>query len=189
MWEIRKPGMEKPSYLYGTMHVSGKMVFHLGDQFYNAIEKVDVVALELEPEAWLQAIFDDKDSRWYSRGAGSWNDEYGWDDNYDRSVPPLRDNFIIRSEISENVQYAMMYDPSLLNYMLFRYDNYGASADFEEDTWLDMYIYQTGKKMGKETLGLETYQQSGNFMKLARKEERTMKKKKKNRLMSVIAGR
>lgn len=179
MWEIHGPGMEKPSYLYGTMHVSGKMVFHLGDQFYNAIEKVDVVALELEPEAWLQAIFDDKESRWYSRGAGSWNEEYGWGESYDRTVPPLRDNFIIRSEISERVQYAMMYDPSLLNYMLFRYDNYGASADFEEDTWLDMYIYQTGKKMGKETLGLETYEQSGNFMKLARKEERMMKKKKK----------
>ena len=179
MWQISGPGMAKPSYLYGTMHVSGKMVFHLGDHFYNAIESVDVVALELEPEAWLQAIFDDKDSRWYNRGGANWNEDYGWSDSYDRNIPMLRDNFTLRTEISERVQYALMYDPSLLNYMLFRYDNYGASADFEEDTWLDMYIYQTGKKMGKETLGLETYEQSGNFMKLARKEERMMRKKKK----------
>ncbi len=182
MWEITAPGADKPSYLYGTMHVSGKMVFHLGDQFYDAMEKVDVVALELEPEAWLQAIFDDKDGRFYSRGSGGWEDETGWDNDYERSIPMLRDNFKIHTDISEFLQGAMMYDPSLLNYMLFRYDNYGYSADFEEDTWLDMYIYQTGKKMGKETLGLESYEQSDNFLKLARKAERSNTDKKKKSL-------
>ncbi|MFN0032258.1 MAG: TraB/GumN family protein [Flavobacteriales bacterium] len=182
MWEIKAPGSDKPSYLYGTMHVSGKMVFHLGDQFYRAIEAVDVVALELEPEAWLQAIFDDKDGRFYRNSSGGWDYDYGWGGDYDSSIPNLRDNFKVHSDISETVQGALMYDPSLLNYMLFRYDNYGYSADFEEDTWLDMYIYQTGKKMGKETLGLETYEQSDSFLKLARKAERNNKKNKKKSL-------
>ncbi len=182
MWEVTYPGCTKPSYIYGTMHISGKMVFHLGDKFYSAIEKVDVVALELEPEAWLQAIFDDKDGRFYSSNRGSWDSNYGFGSDYDRSIPMLRDNFKVHTDISEKVQGAMMYDPALLNYMLFRYDNYGASADFEEDTWLDMYIYQTGKKLGKETLGLETYEQSDNFLKKARKEERNTKNKKKKSL-------
>src|ERR1700712_5144663 len=56
LWEITGNGMKKPSYLFGTMHISNKMVFHLSDSFYNAIRAVDVVALELSPELWQNEI-------------------------------------------------------------------------------------------------------------------------------------
>src|SRR5258707_2035614 len=52
LWEISGNGLSKPSYLFGTMHISDKLVFHLGDSFYNAIKGVDVVALETNPETW-----------------------------------------------------------------------------------------------------------------------------------------
>src|SRR5215204_2457224 len=52
LWEITGNGLQKPSYLFGTMHVSDKLVFHLGDPFYNALKSVDVVALETNPEHW-----------------------------------------------------------------------------------------------------------------------------------------
>jgi uncharacterized protein YbaP (TraB family) len=67
MWKITGNGLTQPSYLYGTMHISGKMVFHLGDQFYDAIEGVDVVALELEPDAWLSSMFADSEYLGYMR--------------------------------------------------------------------------------------------------------------------------
>ena len=51
-WEISGNGLKKPSYLFGTMHVSNKMAFHLSDSFYNAIKNTDMVALELNPEFW-----------------------------------------------------------------------------------------------------------------------------------------
>jgi len=51
-WEISGNGLKKPSYLFGTMHVSNKMAFHLSDSFYNAIQNTDMVALELNPENW-----------------------------------------------------------------------------------------------------------------------------------------
>src|SRR5688500_8943375 len=51
-WEITGNGLKKPSYLFGTMHVSSKMVFHLSDSFYQAIRNVDAVALELNPDIW-----------------------------------------------------------------------------------------------------------------------------------------
>jgi len=51
-WEINGNGLKKPSYLFGTMHVSNKMVFHLSDSFYNAIRNTDMVVLELNPEYW-----------------------------------------------------------------------------------------------------------------------------------------
>src|SRR5580765_6625301 len=52
LWEITGNGLQKPSYLFGTMHVSDKLAFHLGDSFYNAIKNVQVVALETNPEFW-----------------------------------------------------------------------------------------------------------------------------------------
>ena len=39
--------------------------------------------------------------------------------------------------------------------MLYR--SYKAKEDFEEDTFLDLYIYQTAKKLGKITTGVEDY--------------------------------
>ena len=41
LWEITGNGLNRPSYLFGTMHVSDKLVFHLGDSFYNANMKQD----------------------------------------------------------------------------------------------------------------------------------------------------
>jgi uncharacterized protein YbaP (TraB family) len=46
LWEITGNGLNKPSYLFGTMHISNKMVFNLSDSFYKAIMSADVVALE-----------------------------------------------------------------------------------------------------------------------------------------------
>ncbi len=45
-----------------------------------------------------------------------------------------------------------------MNQLLFRFSD--LSGNFEENTWLDMYIYQSAKKLKKETLGLETFQES-----------------------------
>src|ERR1044072_4867509 len=52
LWEITGNGIKKPSYLFGTMHVSSKLVFNLPDSFYYAIKNVDAVALELNPDVW-----------------------------------------------------------------------------------------------------------------------------------------
>ena len=52
LWEITGNGLAKPSYLFGTMHVSSKLVFHLSDSFYLALKSVDAVALELNPDTW-----------------------------------------------------------------------------------------------------------------------------------------
>src|SRR3954454_6114215 len=54
LWEITGNGLSKPSYLFGTMHVSNKMVFHLSDSFYLGIKNADVVALETNPGNWQE---------------------------------------------------------------------------------------------------------------------------------------
>jgi uncharacterized protein YbaP (TraB family) len=170
MWEITGNGLQKPSYIYGTMHISGKMVFHLGEPFYEAMKSVDVLALELEPEAWLQAIFDDtRNEMWQSNEMRG--DEFG--SNWNNSdLPSLDEYFKLNMDLQGKLRLALMYNPELLNHLLYRFGSYSYGADYEEDTWLDMYLYQTGKKLGKRTIGLETYVQSDAFYKKAVKESR-----------------
>src|SRR5580692_8014940 len=57
LWEISGNGLSKPSYLFGSMHISNKEVFHLSDSFYMAIRSCDVVALEVDPDEWQPDMF------------------------------------------------------------------------------------------------------------------------------------
>src|ERR1700759_4576084 len=57
LWEISGNGLSKPSYLFGSMHISNKEVFHLSDSFYMAIRSCDVVALEVDPTEWQPDMF------------------------------------------------------------------------------------------------------------------------------------
>ena len=53
LWEISGNGLTKPSYIYGTMHVSKKVAFRLDDVFFEALDKSETVALESDPSSWL----------------------------------------------------------------------------------------------------------------------------------------
>src|SRR6201989_1596321 len=73
LWEITGNGLKKPSYLFGTMHVSSKLVFHLSDSFYLDIKSADVVALELDPQLWQDQLFKfenmELNLRFYTQGS------------------------------------------------------------------------------------------------------------------------
>ena len=160
--------MRKPSYLYGTMHISGKLAFQLGDPFYNCLQSADVVALELEPEEWLLALFSDPQIvQWL--GTESFDEGYYDEFDSDSPLPQLKGYWNPGNGLSphERLQEVLLYEPDILNYLMFRYGEGELSGDFEEDTWLDMHIYQTAKKMGRRTMGLETYAQSDAFIRKA----------------------
>src|ERR1700743_2616043 len=73
LWEITGNGLKKPSYLFGTMHVSSKLVFHLSDSFYLDIQSSDIVALELDPQLWQDQLFRfenlESNLRYYTQGS------------------------------------------------------------------------------------------------------------------------
>ncbi|OQP56184.1 TraB/GumN family protein [Niastella populi] len=156
LWEISGNGLNKPSYLFGTMHVSDKLAFHLGDSFYTAIKSADVVALETNPESWQ----DDYSQSVFFRGRRSGNNmlnpnanRWEWPSDHMRITSFAIDRY------EEAVKAALAVEPSMINGMLYR--TYGRQAeDFEEDTFLDMYIFQIGKKLGKRVSGVENFQES-----------------------------
>jgi uncharacterized protein YbaP (TraB family) len=147
LWKITGNGLQSPSYLYGTMHVSNRVAFHLSDSFFDAIEGVDVVSLEINPETWMQKMATDP---YVAKRMGN---VFNAPNSYqNESLYPS----IFKLESPENsfLGKALASELGILNSLLYRTNNY--QQDFQEDTYLDLFIYQVGKKNGKEITGLET---------------------------------
>src|SRR6186713_1323703 len=134
LWEITGNGLRKPSYLFGTMHVSSKLVFHLSDSFYLDIRNAEIVALELDPQLWQDQLFRfqkmQTNLRFYTQGSPG---DY------------LNERSFQLEKYDDKIKAALSDEPTVINGLLYR--TYQTRADFEEDTYLDLYIYQTGKKL------------------------------------------
>ncbi|MBP6623594.1 MAG: TraB/GumN family protein [Chitinophagaceae bacterium] len=148
-WKITPKEGGKPSYLYGTMHVSKKVAFRLPEEFYDAVKSVDFVALESNPENWTEEIEKSGDLKELltlsSMGLKN-NNMYGSSFyEYSYGQKPLNNSTLKRQ---------LSYEPQSANELLFR--SYGGfKGNFEEDTYLDLYIFKTGKKFGIPVISLE----------------------------------
>lgn len=151
LWEITGNGLNKPSYLFGSMHVSNKFVFNLGDNFYKALKSVDVVALELDPMLWQQDMMQFE---------GIKKDYYNYYSNHRQKY--FYNTTFQLPKYPELIAEALKSEPYVINGLLYRGSK--SRSDFEEDTYLDLYIFQTGKKLGKECTGLEKYLLSQKIM-------------------------
>ena len=67
----------------------------------------------------------------------------------------LTENSFRIAAYDDELKAAMSSEPTIVNSLLYR--SYKEKEDFEEDTFLDLYIYQTGKKLGKRATGVENY--------------------------------
>ena len=146
LWEVSGNGLEKKSYIYGSMHVSEKISYHLSDAFFKHLMEADMIANESDPKTWseLSDVF----------GGGGYNYGYG----------AFYTNFYIK-ELKKDDLYTMFRGTNYNLIGLLSRTN-EMNKDYQEDTYLDMFIYRTGRKYGKKTLGLEDVKTSTiNIMK------------------------
>lgn len=172
LWKISGNGLQKPSFLYGTMHVSNKVAFHLSDSFYKAIESVEVVALEINPETWMETMTHSDfvaDNMGNAFSMRSLNSSYGF----------YKGMFDLTAPENKEIGSAMGSELGILNSLLYRTSNY--SADFQEDTYLDLFIFQAGKKQGKAITGLENLEATMRLNMLVAKPEENKERRKKDK--------
>lgn len=150
-WEITGNGLKKPSYLFGTMHVSNKIAFHLSDSFYNAIQSTDMVALELNPEYWQKDMV--------KMNAAQEEIENFYRDN---TTQYLTESSFAITDYYDKLKPALTAEPQQINSLLYR--TFSIQQDYEENTYLDLYIYQTGRKYGKLAGGVEDYYQTQKIL-------------------------
>lgn len=155
LWKISHKDSEKTSYLYGTMHISGRLAFHLGEEFFDAIEEVDAVALESNPIIWLDEIFA-------SPYADDYLGKYGF--RYQTYKGFYQSAFELTLPDNEDLTKAISGDHYLSNWMLYRENK--SKLDFQEETFLDLFIYQAGMKSGKQVYSLENFSQTTHFSKM-----------------------
>ena len=146
LWEISGNGLTQSSYLYGTMHVSKKIAFRLDDVFYESLLKSDIIALESDPATWLE---DEAKATYGSTG------------NY---IPKgfYASSFVVNNPNEEEIASYLAFEDRVLNGLLYRTS--AASQNFEEETYLDMFIYQAGQKFNKQIVALEDLEESSTLV-------------------------
>lgn len=150
LWKIEGNGLKKPSFLYGTMHVSSKIAFNLGDEFFDALSSADAVALETNPEVWLD-FYRGEELLEASKRIDSRTNRFSSSGFYNKftSVPKYD---------LERFQQFLGPQDRILNQLLYRF-NYG-EENYEETTYLDMFLFQSARKEGKPVFSLEDFMES-----------------------------
>lgn len=155
LWEISGKGTTQPGYLYGTMHIPEKLAYNLSDSFFVALKACDVVALETNHDVWQDFMQQMKEDAEKMNIPSLVAQGY---DNYHTTPDLYQDAFQFKAPEKELLQSMFEYKPAMANEFLYRSSGY--SEDNEENTYLDLFIFQAGKKLGKTVIGLETMEGS-----------------------------
>lgn len=145
LWKISGNGLKKPSYLYGTMHVSNKIAYNLSDQFFEALKSVEVVGLETDPGEWLQNM----------QKIGELSDLNKFNENNLVNKNFYKSTFRTLFPQKELLQAILSTDPDIINGLLYRQNT--AKEEFEESTYIDLFIYQFASKLNKQIISLENF--------------------------------
>ena len=146
LWEITGNGLTKPSYLYGTMHVSSKLAFHLSDSFFVALSSVNSVGLESNPDRWLINMKNIGLLEQFNNP-----NTYGNANFY-------KDAFKMEPPSNKRYMDIIANDPDIINNLLYRNNN--NKNEHEESTYIDLYIYKVGSKLNKKIVSLEDFNTS-----------------------------
>lgn len=167
LWEISGNGLKKNSYVYGTMHVSDKISYHLSDAFFKHLLEADIVSNESDPQTW------------------------------DRMLPILRPNMpaqpanfyqrFYQKPIDKNQLKSLFFSNNYFNSLLSGIN--GSSADYQEDTVLDLFIFQTGKKYNKRIVGLEDTMESILTVMKMKPEDAQPDEKRTELLLKMVKGK
>ncbi|MBA3665803.1 MAG: TraB/GumN family protein [Bacteroidetes bacterium] len=148
LWKISGKGLKTPSYLYGTMHVSNRVAYHLSEQFFDALKSVDVVGLETNPGEWLQNM----EKTGELSQINQFSNPYLYNQNFYKST------FSIASSDKRLLQGILSYDPDIINGLLYRHNR--SKENFEENTYIDLFIFQSASKLNKQVISLEDFVES-----------------------------
>lgn len=166
LWQVSGKGLKKPSYLYGTMHVSRKMVFRLTDSFFKALYSADVVALESDANKWIDELAEE--------GYGRYS-FYDFLRRYGNNTGFYNAAFNLNFPKKNLFGYILQKEEELADAMMYR--NSEQSRDFSEEQFLDMFIHQAGMKLNKQVTGLEDFKVSRKMVAKSRKPDSKKDKK------------
>jgi len=142
LWRISGNGLQKPSYLYGTMHLNDKRLFLFDDSVYRAIEKTDGLAIEVNPDEmaayFVNQLFDQMEN-------GKKLEEILDRSYFNRNRKALAKKF---NKPAEEISASDVIKEK--NRWMSDYMQKG-----EMPTFMDAYLYNIARRQGKWVGGIE----------------------------------
>ncbi len=142
LWEISGNGLEKPSYLFGTIHSSNESVFELSDSVLLAIESTECFAGELNLDSLQYYILSGAQQRreYIEISEILSKEEY---DKLDK---------LVKEKLGISLEDFPSDNPSMIIFAL-EGEQYSGSMPY----FLDEFLYKIAKVKGKKIQGVETY--------------------------------
>jgi uncharacterized protein YbaP (TraB family) len=151
LFRISGKNMKQPSYLFGTLHLKDKRIFHFGDSLYHAIENTDGLAIELNPDeaaaAFIKSLTEKDTTGFISSEINK--------EAQDRIKKKLEKKFGVKVN-------------RLTRRQAFLARNEWMSSTAKPDdmtTFMDAHLYHIARKMGKWVGGIEDVDDQMNIIK------------------------
>ena len=142
LWRISGKGLQKPSYLFGTLHLNDKRLFNFDDSVYRAIEKTDGLAIEVNPDE-MAAYFVNQLIDQLSNGK-MLKDVLG-EHYFDRNRKALSKRFHKPAEEISTSDVIREKNKWMSEYM----------KKGEMPTFMDAWLYNVARRQGKWLGGIE----------------------------------
>ncbi|MFN8438950.1 MAG: TraB/GumN family protein [Cytophagales bacterium] len=156
LWKISGKNLKKPSYLYGTMHITDEEVFKLSDSTFTALKNVDAFAGELNFESEFPQMLD----LLFTQDTA----------NHLKKHLSSEDYALLNEKVEKNIGYQLneinTKETWILELFLKKKISTGHNAKSKQkSTMLDAYLYYYFKQQNKKVHGLENLGQYINWNK------------------------
>jgi len=145
LWRVSGNGLNKPSYLFGTMHVYDKKAFNFKDSLYSFLEQAEGFALEFNPDSANMVI-----EAYMNGSIKTHNDE---NQDFDISSSDLK---LMQKKITADKSNLLKDDKkSIVDYFIARLLASDKKQKNAMNTFMDAFLYQIAKQYDKHMYGLE----------------------------------
>lgn len=141
LWRITGNKITAPSYLYGTMHLQDRRLFFFGDSLYNAIEKTQGFAMEINPDEMVDSLI-----QFFKR------------EDTSSFLKKMMDKAAFKKISGPLAKRLKTPADKITVQQLSNEKNkwlYSAKRKDDMPVAMDLYLYNIARKMGKETGGIE----------------------------------
>lgn len=160
LWEISGNGLQKSSYLFGTIHITNKQVFDLPDSVLPKLTQSDVVAMELNLDSVSNFMLTNMNfTKSYKRLNQLLNQK---ELNHLKKV--YKEKFNEDLDVDDKTAWDV-----------YKKDEEQNFKNKDMSTFLDAYLFGIGKNWNRNMIGLETFEeQLSVFENLKETEQREM---------------
>lgn len=159
LWKIEGNNLDKPSYLFGTMHIDDARVFNFSDAVMPAIENTEYFALEVNADSLITAIINKK----YDISANEFYKNLLQPKVYNsllKRFEEVNEFSLIDSEIMSPDQVLSMLIPDI-------------DKDDDKSTFVDFHLLGQARTMNKKITGLENVEDQMNYFDNLSDEQKT----------------